>query len=211
MLQLLVSMSFKNIFITGGLSIIFGVYSLYSLINYLNTTKENQTKELMLLKGLIVKTNKKYNELEHKYLQIISVIEKTTNEIISLNQKIILLEGRLETHVSNIVIEEGEGEGISDDIVSETSYYKMDPNICNDLCEFNKRFPKLHFESESDSDNVSENIKIEPVRIDHNYMSSKYEDNKDNNDNDNNNNNSTINTSKDNVSWSGITKKMFFG
>ena len=211
MLQLLVSMSFKNIFITGGLSIIFGVYSLYSLINYLNTTKENQTKELMLLKGLIVKTNKKYNELEHKYLQIISVIEKTTNEIISLNQKIILLEGRLETHVSNIVIEEG--EGISDDIVSETSYYKMDPNICNDLCEFNKRFPKLHFESESDSDNVSENIKIEPVRIDHNYMSSKYEDNNDNNDNDNDNNNGTNSTitSKDNVSWSGITKKMFFG
>jgi hypothetical protein len=209
MLQLLVSMSFKNIFITGGLSIIFGVYSLYSLINYLNTTKENQTKELMLLKGLIVKTNKKYNELEHKYLQIISVIEKTTNEIISLNQKIILLEGRLETHVSNIVIEEGEGEGISDDIVSETSYYKMEPNICNDLCEFNKRFPKLHFESESDSDNVSENIKIEPVRIDHNYVSSKYEDNDDNNDN--NNHNLNIDTSKDNISWSGITKKMFFG
>lgn len=204
MLQILVSMSFKNIFITGGLSIIFGVYSLYSLINYLNTIKENQTKELMLLKGLIVKTNKKYNDLEHKYFQIVSVIEKTTNEIISLNQKLILLEGRLETHVSNIVIEEG--EGVSDDIVSETSYYKMDPTVCNDLCEFNKRFPKLHFESESDSDNVSENIKIDTVRIDHNYVSSKYDDN-----DVNNNTNSTIYTSKDNDIWSGITKKIFFG
>ena len=159
--QLNIMSSLKHIFITGGLSFMLGIYSLYNIVNYFKYIKNQYNKEVEALKEIIIKNNRnyellknQYDILDNKYIKIKQILEKTNNEMMILNQKIVLIEGRIENHTSCFLE--------SDDIISETSFYKPDSILCDDLCELNNSMPRVHYDTTSSNDDI--------VKINYNYI-----------------------------------------
>lgn len=92
-------LNIKNIFITTGISILFGVYSIYNILEYLRITNYYRLREINNLYKLIHQTNKKYialndeyNQLYQKYNDLVTEVGHSKKEIIELNIKIIEIE-----------------------------------------------------------------------------------------------------------------------
>ena len=78
-------MNIKNIFITTGISVLFGVYSIYNLFDYMRSINRSCNKQLLLLQTDLDEINKKYKTIEFEYVKI-------KEEILILSDKIINLE-----------------------------------------------------------------------------------------------------------------------
>jgi hypothetical protein len=81
-------MSIKNVFITSGMTFLFGVYSLYNILDYLNNIDRIYNHKLLDLQRKLVETDKHYNNLYFDFIKI-------KNEIDFLSGKIVIIEKKL--------------------------------------------------------------------------------------------------------------------
>jgi hypothetical protein len=82
-------MNIKNIMITTGMSFLFGAYSIYNIIDYLNNINRDNNHKLLVLQRKISETYDKYKILE-------SNIKELREEIIILSHKIEKIEKIIE-------------------------------------------------------------------------------------------------------------------
>jgi len=81
-------MSIKNVFITSGMTFLFGVYSLYNILDYLNNIDRIYNHKLLDLQRKLVETDKHYNNLYFDFIKI-------KNEVDFLSSKIVIIEKKL--------------------------------------------------------------------------------------------------------------------
>ena len=81
-------MSIKNVFITSGITILFGVYSIYNILDYLNNINNIYNHKLLDLQKKLVETDKNYNNLYFDFIKI-------KNEVDFLSGKIVIIEKKL--------------------------------------------------------------------------------------------------------------------
>ncbi len=77
-------MNVKHIFITTSISVIFGVYSMYNIFDYLKHLKNDYINKIIILEEKIEESNKKYIELKIDFTNITSEINILSNKIIEL-------------------------------------------------------------------------------------------------------------------------------
>ena len=81
-------MSIKNVFITSGMTFLFGVYSLYNILDYLNNIDMIYNHKLLDLQRKLDETDEHYNNLYVDFIQI-------KNEVDFLSSKIVIIEKKL--------------------------------------------------------------------------------------------------------------------
>ena len=81
-------MSIKNVFITSGMTFLFGVYSLYNILDYINNIDLIYNQKLLDLQRKLDETDKHYNNLYVDFIQI-------KNEVDFLSSKIVIIEKKL--------------------------------------------------------------------------------------------------------------------
>ena len=81
-------MSIKNVFITSGMTFLFGVYSLYNILDYLNNIDMIYNHKLLDLQRKLDETDEHYNNLYVDFIKI-------KNEVDFLSSKIVIIEKKL--------------------------------------------------------------------------------------------------------------------
>ena len=81
-------MSIKNVFITSGMTFLFGVYSLYNILDYINNIDLIYNQKLLDLQRKLDETDKHYNNLYVDFIKI-------KNEVEFLSSKIVIIEKKL--------------------------------------------------------------------------------------------------------------------
>lgn len=142
---IIIMMNIKSIFITTGISFLFGVYSIYNLLEYLQVLNNHRVKQISNMQHLVNETNKKYIELRIKYSELqksysdLSIDnEQINNKITSLNLKIIELQ-----YNKPIDITIGCGKNNS----SIHKFESKNDIVCDELCILNNEIPRIHMET----------------------------------------------------------------
>lgn len=138
----------KNIFITTGISVLFGVYSIYNILEYLRILNNHHVKQINSLQHLVNDTKKKYNDLQVQHVKLKKKYDKLSVSYENINKEVTVLKIKLielqETKLVEIKIQS------DNDNVSEST-----PNIiCDELCHFNLDIPKINMETINSIDNV---------------------------------------------------------
>ena len=140
----------KNIFVTTSISIFCGVYSLYNIIYYIQKVEMKHHNHVENLNKIIDDTYQKYENIKHEYL-------KMKDMIVSLNNKIIVLEDEINRQT---IYNEQKGfinkyHKINCDSIScDTESLKLsefteftdtdnDNIVCDTLCKLNPDFPSI--------------------------------------------------------------------
>lgn len=149
MFTTIIMMNIKNIFITTGISVLFGVYSIYNILEYLRVLNNHRVKQINSLQHLVNDTNTKYKDLQMKhdelqknYNELSTNYEKINKEINLLNIKIIELQ---ENKMKDIA-----ATTTDIDIYTNNSSYHENPTpniICDELCNLNNEIPRVHMET----------------------------------------------------------------
>lgn len=117
-------MNIKTFFISASLSLLFGVYSIYGLITYLEKSEKHYKDEIHNLKNFITVINKKYDDTNKKYGILLLELEKTKDTIDILSKNITKLEAN-KIEIQNCVNNESSLEDIMEDIIDNSKI------ICN--------------------------------------------------------------------------------
>jgi hypothetical protein len=140
-------MNIKNLFITTGISVLFGVYSIYNILEYLRILNNHRVKQINNLQHLVNETNTKYKNLQMKYHELSSNYEEINKEINLLNIKIAeLQENKMKDTATNI------------DIYTNNSSYPENLTlniICDELCNLNNEIPRVHMETMNSINDIS--------------------------------------------------------
>ena len=88
-------MNIKNIFITSGMTLIFGVYSIYNIWEYLNNMDRLYNNKIMALQQKLEETNRKIEMLLIGYEKITNEIIKITDDFNITTNKIVIIENKL--------------------------------------------------------------------------------------------------------------------
>ena len=161
-------MNIRNIFITTGISVLFSVYSIYNILEYLRSLNNHRVKQIHELQHLIKDTNKKYNDLKSKY----SDLQEKYNTL-TVNYENVTKE--LDTIHSKIrEIQKNNDSDNSDDnlpyLINLTKYVSSTPTLCDELCTLNNEnnIPRVSMETmgmEYDSIETNENKKIVDLNV----------------------------------------------
>ena len=111
---LLLMMNIKNIFFTTSISIVFGVYSLYKILNHIHRLDLKHKNQVHNLNIMLEHSYTRYDNIKNEYT-------KLKEEIVNLKDKIIVLEGQLNNSVNN----------------DNNSLFISPLTSCDDLCELN--------------------------------------------------------------------------
>lgn len=144
MFTTIIMMNIKNIFITTGISVLFGVYSIYNILDYLRALNNHRVKQINRLQQLVNDTNKKYSDLQVKYVEL----QKNHTELCVSYEKI-----NIEIHLLNIKINQLHENKTIDinlttfqdntcDKISNTANL-----VCDELCDLNTEIPRIHMET----------------------------------------------------------------
>jgi hypothetical protein len=137
-------MNIKNIFVTTSISIVFGVYSLYNIVHYIQRLEIKHHNHVDRLNKIIDETYQKYENIKNEYL-------KMKEEIVSLNNKILTLEAEMKYRMSND--KEFESSYISSNTESLRLSDITDINdiVCDSLCNLSPDYPSIPSRSSSNS------------------------------------------------------------
>jgi hypothetical protein len=161
-------LNIKHIFLTTGISILFGVYSIYNILEYLRITNYYRSKEISDLYKIIYQTNRKYvdlnnkyNQLQEKYEELVVDFRNSKEEIINLNIKNIeienfndyifnLINSETTNNNYNVIIDENIDENVDEnnnENIDETINKLIEnPDVLNNnnnIYKLNIHFPKL--------------------------------------------------------------------
>lgn len=194
-------MNIKNIFITTGLSILFGMYSIYNIIEYLRIVENERNKHIDHLQEIISNTNKRYIDLNTKYISLNKKYDNLSVNYDKLNQEIIILNLKI-IEMKHDVCQVEEITQVEPDIYPSSpvnTIIDSDNNsiICDELCDLNLSIPRIHL------DTMHTNIKD---KIDDEFIESLSLDYSSKN---------TVSLHRvqsiSEINWLGLTKKFFLG
>lgn len=199
-------MNIKNIFITTGISVLFGVYSIYNILEYLRLLNNERVKQIKNIQILSEETNKKYSELQIQYLELqkkyteLSIdCNKMKEDINILKDKIIQLQDNKNIDIKNYTSNDYLTSLLSLPINIESS----DNAICDELCNFNNDIPRVHMETMSINYENADSEFIDLLSLDNQIEESiKNKDNV---------LSRSRSTSVTDINWSTLTKKFLFG
>jgi len=166
-------MNIKHIFITTGISVLFGAYSIYNLFDYMRYINRFYNKQIMLLQTDLDDINKKYKTIESEYLKI-------KEEILILSDKIINLETNNAKNIafssSNYDIYDdyeadeedndgtGDNEGLHDNVVFNTQI--LTEPICDTKCYLKLSTPNITTEETIlDANKTSDLLEYDCIEI----------------------------------------------
>jgi len=204
-------MNIKNIFVTTGISVLFGVYSIYNILEYLRLLNNERVKQIKNLQILGQETNKKYSELQIQYLELqkkyteLSIYcNKMKEDITILNDKIIQLQDKKNDYIKNNDIKNYTSSDYLTSLISLPIDIESSGNtVCDELCNFNSDIPRIHMETMNinyenvDSefiDLLSLDNEIEQINKNKNDLFSR-----------------SRSTSVTEINWTTLTKKFLFG
>ncbi len=187
-------MNLKNIFTTTTISILFGIYSLYNLFEYVKSSEKNINK----LSKKMLENNNKYLELHLKYISLkdnhdslLLEINTLTDIISQMNQEINMLKN----------------SGVFENIIDKDDSLVHETIICDDLCEIRSAIKNHIVETMSEPTTpansvISSNLLVSLDSITENDL--EYE-------NVNISGRSERIPSITEINWVGLTKKFFLG
>lgn len=141
MFTTIIMMNIKNIFITTGISVLFGVYSIYNILEYLRLLNNHRVKQINSLQHSLNDTNKKYNDLQIKYIEL----QQNYNDLSISHEQI-----NKEIHILNMkIVELQENKMVDINITSTTNSIPDDTSIiiCDEFCNLNNDIPRIHMET----------------------------------------------------------------
>jgi hypothetical protein len=177
-------MFIRNILFSSGLTILFGIYSIYNIVEYIKFINDKRKQEIQYLNDIIKETNKKLVHLskEHSYLQ--RKYYGLNQDLLVLNIKIIELEKRMDINaysnhkimeqlnncqhsINNTISNNNSSNNDSSnndsleypvsfepDVVSEQASVN-ESIICDDMCDFHSDIPRIRRETKS-HDNIED-------------------------------------------------------
>lgn len=88
-------MNIKHFFISSSISILFGVYSIYNIIDYLKIMDSYYDDQITTLKLNLTETYKKYYELNRNYTNLNNHYESLVNENVKINDELKILTKKM--------------------------------------------------------------------------------------------------------------------
>lgn len=227
----IIMMNIKNIFVTTGLSVLFGVYSIYNLFEYFRVLNNNQIKQIKDLQNKLINTNKKYNyirkqnndleqkynlleqtysDLEQNYNKLTVIYKQKKEEIDDLHLKIYKLEEKENDNISIIISSDND----TSNIIDNSKIFGTNNIICDELCDLNNNIPRINMftgspNSKNMDDDFFETISFKNLE-DHNCSIKTETNSLCNSENDSIKYRSRS-TSITEIDWLNLTKKFFFG
>ena len=197
-------MNYKNIIITTSLSILFGMYSIYNIIEYLNFLQSHHNKEIRKIHKSLDDTRQKYKDLNEKYIYLqkhyehLSVnYDKISKELVILNLKISEFKNGDETDNHSTIISEHSSV------------------ICDDICELNNK-ARINMETmrAGHDDGFIEPIVIGTLSLDYSHIAPveiPMVDSSYSGSDKNPAKTRSRSTSINDINWLGLTKQFWFG
>ena len=202
MFTTIIMMNIKNIFITTGISVLFGVYSIYNIFEYLRVLNNHQVKQINSLQNLLNETNKKYNDLQVKYVLLQKNYDKLTvsheennNQTNLLNIQIIKLQEDKTIDTNNISNEN------SNENSNSTTYNNI-------ICDLNSEIPIVNMEN-INSINIHEEF-VESLFLEYDYLETGEASSLSNSEKCPIKSRTT-DKSMTEINWTNLTKKFLFG
>lgn len=122
-------MNIKSLFITSGISFIFGMYSVFNILEYLRVLNNQNVKQIHNLQTQLDDTNKKFNDLNIKDIELQKMYDELLVNYERINEEL--------TYVNIQVSELQEHKFVSINIPSN-SYSSTKPEIVindNTICD----------------------------------------------------------------------------
>lgn len=209
----IIMMNFKNIFFTTGISVLFGVYSIYNILEYLRVLNNHRVKQINSLQHLQNDTKKKYNDLQLKFNQLqknhdeLTInYEKINKEIHQLHIKINELQEKKTIDIDFTSLQDA--NNISNEISNNTIYNHN--IICDELCDLNSSIPRIHMETmNSINDDIDEEF-VESLSLDYDYSDTGDVSSLGNSEKGSIKSRSRS-SSVTEINWTNLTKKFIFG
>jgi hypothetical protein len=82
-------MNIKNIAMTSGMTILFGLYSLYNILDYLNNIETLYKYKILELQKNLDETDKKYKQLQVDFVNITDTLDNLNDKIVIVEKKIV--------------------------------------------------------------------------------------------------------------------------
>jgi predicted nuclease with TOPRIM domain len=205
MITNIIMMNIKNLFITTGISVLFGVYSIYNILEYLRILNNHRVKQINSLQHLVNDTNKKYNDLHIKHTEL----QKNYTEL-SINYQHINKELNM-LHIKLLELQENKINEI--DINNDNTDPIVPGLYCDELCHFNSEIPRVNMETMNAINDINVNdIDVEFIES----LSLEYECNNTEVSSLCGSEKSSIksrsrSTSITEINWGGLAKKFLFG
>lgn len=181
-------LSLKHIITSTAISILFGIYSIYNVIEYVKLNDKNANIKITKLSNRIDNLNEKMIELNIKYHNICEAYVTAKDEIRELNKALNALRSTLN---KNEEVSLKSDENMCDVVVVN------EPIICDEICDAANalKHSKQTMMSIAD-DNMYESVSVSSVELSDNssIVSTR---------------NRTPSLSE--INWLGLTKKLFFG
>ena len=194
----------NKLFITTGISVLFGVYSIYNILEYLRILNNHRVRQLNSLKHQINHTNKKYNDLQIKHIELQKIYNDLSISYERINKELHILRIKL------LELKENKMDDINsnnnDNLSESTSNI-----ICDELCQFNSEIPTVNTETMNSTIDINvDDIDVEFVES----LNLDYDCNTEvscGSKKSSANNSRTRSVSITEINWVGIAKKMLFG
>ena len=149
---IIIMMNIKNIFITTSISVLFGVYSIYNMLEYINNIEVYYSNKLEELQIRLDESNIKYENIDLKY-------KRVNKELLDLYNRVKELEEKNEV-IDTIFNSNNNFDNFDNTYVSDNNLLKDQP-ICDAQCDFQSALPKLRKETMSSIDILHSIFEIE--------------------------------------------------
>ncbi len=167
MITNIIMMNIKNIFITTGISVLFGVYSIYNILEYLRILNNHRVKQINSLQHLVNDTNKKYNDLHVQHVELQKKYDELSVSYEHINQEVITLKIKLIELQENKLVEieiNGNNDNNNDNSNNDNISESTPSIICDELCHFNLEIPRINMETMNSVNNIDcDDIDVEFV------------------------------------------------
>jgi hypothetical protein len=134
-------MNIKNIFITTGISVLFGFYSFYNILEYINGIDRLYMYKISELQIKLEESNNKYKSLETEYMIINKELIKLYDIVKELERKNEILDTFF---TSNNNVDTSYEEEFNTSLNNQP--------ICDEHCDLNSMIPKVRKETMSSID-----------------------------------------------------------
>lgn len=220
-------MNIRNIFITTGISVIFGVYSIYNIFEFLRYIHYSRLKELSELNNIVNETKIKHKQLEGKYYNLQSKYDMMIIDLINTKDELSKLNGKI-LEIHSIINKQNISTPPNSIIESEYIGSEHSSIICDDMCDMNLDIPRINMgtmdTSQSNHYNIDDPEFIESLNFDYNHpnivISQNNLDSSYHSTNSMRSAHSYSNSDKSarsrsvsvtDINWTTLTKKFFFG
>jgi hypothetical protein len=195
----------KSLFITTSISLIFGVYSIYNILDFMRLMNRYHVKQIDILEYQINDSDKKYNEINKKHIDLQKIYNELLDNYECLKKEVKLLNFKI------IEINKNNNNDNSDFSIDKHEINSKDNLFCDKLCDLNHEIPRLNLntmtkESSFISEEFEESLSIVYKNNENINILSKNISNQDFP-----NKTRTRSYSISDINWKSISKKFIFG